>query len=122
MDFLKIEEHELLWFFEIEPEKVEADEYWFLTTSIYLVTRDDLSLSFAIHPHHRDIGIVLLKGDQKILDISATNIKTISAKKVDSKGKGWAGEILDIQVSDTQRITLQIKPEIFIQQETCDLS
>ena len=118
---LTIEEHELLWLFEVEPKKAHEHEYWFLTTSVYRVEKGDLTLSFSIHPHYKDIGIVLLKDDQKILDISATSVNAVTAKKVD-KGETLTGEILEIEVDDNQKILLQVKPEIAIHQEICATS
>ena len=54
----QIDELDLLWFFEVEPELLYDETPWFYNESIYKVTAGNKSIQFQFQPSYLDVRIV----------------------------------------------------------------
>jgi hypothetical protein len=105
---ISIEEWKLISFFEVEPNYSEFDEKWPYGDALFEIKRDDLKLSFAIHPCYKDIRIILKKDEIKFYELNAMNIFDIKYKKENSK------EFLEIFLNNILSLTIIVKPNIEI--------
>ncbi|HET6828242.1 MAG TPA: hypothetical protein VFH35_06165, partial [Ramlibacter sp.] len=71
MGYISAEELDLLVFFEKEPIRLDADVPWPYNEHVYEVSRGDMSLSFAVHPAHRDIRIILTREGVALYELNA---------------------------------------------------
>ena len=105
---LGICEWEALAFFGAEPVSRAYGTEWFDSDSVYEVASDDLKLSCAIHPIHRDVRLILSSGENVIFEWNAQGLDDICY--IEEKNR----TILKFISSDRDHTTLQVEPEITI--------
>ena len=106
MDIL-IEDWALLGVFESEPDRQGLDSLWFYDDSVYTITDDNLRLSFAIHPYHRDVRIVLFYKNNPIYESAYMGIASISV----------SADGLSIQVNSDEVVDITVRPKISIKHQ-----
>jgi len=104
------EDYELLGFFEVEPEQREPDESWLHTDSVYTVLKNELELSFCIHPMYRDVKLVLSHKGNPLYQLDTMGVNDVTV--VSSSDH----EYLDIHLEDEHRILVYLKPQIIVKQ------
>ena len=110
MRVISAEAFDLLSFFEVEPE-LSGDDPWPYVDALYRVVQGNLALTVAIHPAYRDIRVILKVGGQTVYELNAMGVRDVRYGKDEG-----AVEILDIDISENNAITLQINPRIEIKQ------
>lgn len=112
MRYISAEDWELLSFFEVEPQRSDPSIPWVYDDSVYLVEDGELALSFAIHPAYKDIQIILKYQGHNLYEFAAIGVKDIRVlKKKD-------GEMLEIILSEQQKLWIRLHPSIKIVQDS----
>lgn len=108
MEALKIEEWELLSFFEVEPQRYDTHEEWFVDQSVYVVKRGQITLRFAITPYCRDIYLSLKSDDGFTYDFESSGARAVEVLSEN------AVETLLIHLGTGAYLSLRLKPSIVL--------
>jgi len=103
-------EWELLSFFEVEPDLLFPGESWDCNDAAYRVVREDLSLSVAIAPFHRDVRIILEHGHRCVYELNAVGVVDVRYRQ------GQGAETLEVELTERDVIVLRVKPHITLEQ------
>ncbi|WP_444924728.1 hypothetical protein ACJJH9_06855 [Microbulbifer sp. DLAB2-AF] len=107
MKAISAEEYKLLGLFEREPERQGLDDLWLFDDSVYTATQENLKLTVAIHPYHKDVRIILWLGDREVYEYSAIDVQDIKVHK----------DSFRIDINPNQAININIRPSIGIKHE-----
>jgi hypothetical protein len=107
---LSIDEVDLLSFFEVEPTHLEAGMPWLYNDSIYEISDGQLRLSFGITPLSKDVSIAMKLGEAVVYELRACYVEDVRCRKEKDR------ESLEIVISRSESIWLNIKPTISIWQ------
>jgi hypothetical protein len=108
---ISAEEWQLVSFFEVEPTLEDPDVPWIYNTCVYRIERDGLKLTCMVAPSYRDARIEIRRGDAVLYEFSALGLSDIKYESRDRR------ESLLFEVSETQFVTLHVRPSIRISQE-----
>ena len=109
---LEIQEWELNALFGEHTSRVYGDD-WFDSDSVYEFTdTNEVHITFAIHPIHKDVRITLSSNEVTIYDWQSQDLKDIRFVEENEK------TIIELLISDRDRIAVRIKPTILIEHET----
>ena len=108
---VSVKEWELLSLFEAEPELREPGDPWDTNDALYTVTQDDLRLSFAIAPCHRDVRIILSHRGRRIYELNTMDVWDVRYRQEDGI------ETLEIVLTERDTLTLRVKPRIELEQD-----
>lgn len=114
MTYISAEELELLSFFEVEPDRLDADVPWPYNDFAYQVSRGEYSLSFAVQPAYRDVRIILKRGDTVLYELNAVGIDDL--KYHNDKNH----EVLEIVLNERDRLWLVLQPDITIRHQATE--
>ena len=116
-DDLQITEQDLICFFEsAHVSRVYGDD-WYDSDSVYEKKFDTgMTVTFALHPIHKDMRLCIFQGDKVIYDMQAVSVNDISyIKEKDT-------DCLKINLNATDWIEVKIKPELEIKQKSGSLT
>ena len=115
MDVISADEGELLEFFQVEPQRCDANVPWPYNGLRYEVRRGDFALSFAVAPAEKDVQVRLQVGSATIYELTATRVEDVRyhADKPHHQA-------LEIIVSTRERLWLRLKPSIGIIHEVAE--
>src|SRR5262245_15193068 len=104
MPSISIEEWQLLSFFAVEPELLDADLPWCYNDALYQVRRGDLTLSVAIAPAYGDVRLILKYMGDTLYELNARSVRDVRYCRV------HLAETLEIEVSEVEILVLRMKP------------
>jgi hypothetical protein len=104
MEKISAEDWEFLGLFEKEPERKGLDSIWFFDDSVYTVQHGNLRFTFAIHPYHKDVRLMLWELDNVIYDQEIMGVDDVLV----------SGDTLNIRVSKNESILVTVRPKIHI--------
>lgn len=107
MKEISAEEYELIGLFGREPERQGLDDLWLFDDSVYIVTQENLKLTVAIHPYHKDVRITLWLNNRNVYEYSAMDVQDIKVHE----------DSLRIDINPNQAININIRPSIGINHE-----
>jgi|JI9StandDraft_1071089.scaffolds.fasta_scaffold31211_2 hypothetical protein len=110
MKTITAQEWELLWFFEVEPELLDAGVPWIYNDALYRVTRNSCTLTFAVQPAYRDVRLILSVDGQTGYELSAMGVDDVVYRKE------GCNETLEVQLAPHNSLLLSMKPHIRIHQ------
>lgn len=106
MPDVTIEEWQLLSFFEVEPQLLDADVPWLYNTATYEVEQGPFSLKFSVAPGNYDVRIVLRHDGHLLYELNAILVKDIRYKADVNP------EQLEILINDHETLGFRLKPHI----------
>ena len=107
-----IHEWELIALFGEHTSREYGDD-WFDSDSVYEFTDTNKThITFAIHPIHKDVRITLSSNEVTIYDWQSQALKDI--RFIEEKERS----IIELLISERDRITVRLKPTILIEHET----
>jgi hypothetical protein len=106
MSNISAEEWQFLSFFEVEPELSGGAIPWGYNDALYKVRQGDFVFSFAISPAFGDVRLILTYRDMKTYELNVCGAKDIRYR---NEGKF---ETLEIEISDSESLTIRLKPHI----------
>jgi len=109
----RLEEWQLLSFFEVEPERFDAHEDWFVNDLAYVVQRGRVSLRFEIAPYCRDLRISLKSEDGFSYDFKALGVRDVRLVSENHV------ETLVIDLGDSSSLLLTMRPAISLIHRSC---
>ena len=110
---LGVDEFDLIAFFGSNHVSRQFGTEWYDSDSCYEVTTDSgLSLTFAIHPIHRDVRLRLVHHGVEIFDWQATDLDDICCIGKNDQSK------LKLIEGPYDFVIVQVDPEIRITRET----
>lgn len=107
MNEISAKDWELLGLFEREPDRQGLDPVWLFDDSLYRAGDGCVELTCAIHPYHKDVRIILWESGAEIYEYSAMGVDDIAV----------SANVLNIYVSETDAISITIRPKIRIKHE-----
>jgi len=111
MDYVSVEELELLGFFGVEPKRLDADVAWPYSEFLYEVNQREMSLSFVLAPAYKDVRIVWKAGSVALYELNAVGVEDV--KYHNDSGR----ETLEVIISQQDKLWLCIFPNIQINHE-----
>jgi len=114
MKFISAEQWQLLSFFEAEPELLDPAEHWCFNDAVYKTSDGTVTLSFAVAPAYRDIRIILSQNGQTLYELNAMGVHDVAYVRE------FGVEQLAVQISDSDRLLLSVKPRIVISHKVED--
>lgn len=108
-----VTELDLLTFFEVQPTLLDPATPWLYNDALYRVEREGVELSFAFAPAYLDVRIILQQSGATVYELNATGVQDVRYH-VDG-----GRELLEVVVSDRDRLLLRLKPAVSIHQ-TCN--
>ncbi|MBL9123426.1 MAG: hypothetical protein JNG90_07315 [Planctomycetaceae bacterium] len=109
-DGISAQDWELLGFFECEPVLLEPNETWWGNTATYEYRSGNQRVVFSVSPAYRDFTFELHVDGRLVFIVSALSVLDIRISRFAD------GEAVEILYSDSQRMTLQLRPEIQVRQ------
>jgi hypothetical protein len=106
MNAITVSELEMLTFFEGQPTLRDQDVPWPYNEFLYKVSREDLSLSFALAPAYRSVNIILTQGEITLYEMSATGVEDVRYHS--DKGR----EVIEVAICEKDKLWLRVKPSI----------
>ena len=106
MPYITAEEWQLLSFFEVHPELRDCDVPWCYNDALYTVQQGEFKLSFAISPSYRDVRLILMHRGTRLYELNAMGVKDVRYRNENKV------EELQIEISDLESLSLQLKPHI----------
>ncbi len=110
MNYISVEELELLSFFEVEPVLADKDIPWPYNDFSYRVEIGQYKVSFSIAPSYTDLSFSVSYGDMDIYSFTALSVKDVRYHKDADL------ETLEIVISDRDSIWLRLRPNLLITQ------
>jgi len=111
MGCVSVEEVELLSFFAVEPQKADCNVPWPYNDYTYRVSLSDYRVEFGIHPAYKDVSLSVTRDGAELYRISALSVHDVCYHNHPNH------EVLEIVVSERDRIWLRIRPTVLITQE-----
>lgn len=111
MSYVSVEEVELLSFFAVEPKRADAGVPWPYNDFTYRVSLPDCIVEFGIHPAYKDVSLSLMRDGSELYKFSALSVHDVRYHNDPNR------EVLEIVVSEQDRIWLRIRPTVLIAQE-----
>ena len=117
IEMLSINEWEALAFFGNEPISREYGSDWYDSDSCYEVKCDkNLTLTFAIHPIHKDVRLCLFLDGVKIYDWQAVGVKDICYIEEERR------TLIKVEINNTDYLELLVSPQLEIKASTGTLN
>ena len=111
MNYISAEEHELLSFFEVEPERASPDTPWPYNDFSYHVSLDAYDITFEIYPAYKDLSLTIRHNGIELYSFVALSVKDVRYLQ-DPRI-----ETLEILISDHESIWLRLRPTVLITQK-----
>jgi len=111
MNYVSVEELELLTFFGVEPKRLDANVPWPYNDFLYEVDQGEMSLSFALAPAYRDVRIVWKSGSVALYELNAVGVEDV--RYHNDSGR----ETIEVVISQRDKLWLRILPKIQIGHE-----
>ncbi len=108
MSIITAQEWEVLYFFEVEPERLDPEIAWPYNDFVYLVSQGDLSLSCAIAPAYKDVRLILARNDVRLYELNAVGVKDVHIKTDNGQ------ERMEIELNERETLVLKLRPQIEI--------
>jgi hypothetical protein len=103
-------EWELLACLGVEPQLSEAEVPWSYNDAVYEVEVDGLSISFAVQPWHRDVRIIVRRGDRRFYELNAVGVADV--RVLNEPGR----DIVEVRLSEREWLRVQVQPSFEITQ------
>ena len=103
-------EHELLSFFGVPPNSLDADVPWVYNASTYEAVDSATHVSFTISPSYKDVRILLTHRGTLLYELDAIDVDDVRYHC--DKGR----ECLEVVVTKRNSIWLSLNPHIVIRQ------
>jgi hypothetical protein len=111
MNYVSVEELELLSFFEVEPVRADPDVPWPYNDFTYQLVLGNYSISFGIAPAYKDLSLSVAHNGTALYAFVGLSVKDVRYHK-DSDI-----ETLEIVVSDRDTMWFRLRPNLFITQD-----
>jgi hypothetical protein len=111
MNYISAEEHELLSFFEVEPERASPDIPWPYNDFSYRVSLGAYDITFGIYPAYKDLSLTIRHNGMELYSFVALSVKDVRYLQ-DPRI-----ETLEILISDRESIWLRLRPTVLITQK-----
>ena len=83
---------------------LEPAEPWFLNDAACCVEAEGLSVSFAVHPFHRDVRIVVSRSGHRLFEFNLTGVADV--KVIDEPGV----DAVEVTITKDSWLRLQLQP------------
>jgi len=110
MDGITATELELLACFGVEPRLLDPGVPWCYNDAAYAVEVDGLSVSFAIQPAYRDVRLIVLRGEQRLFELSAVGVADV--RVIDERGV----DAVEVRLSPESWVRVQLRPAFEVTQ------
>jgi hypothetical protein len=101
---ISAEEWQLLSFFEVEPERLDADVGWPYNDFTYRRTLGEMTITFSVGPAYKDFTLIVERGGAKEIELTALSVWDIRYQK--EHGAEW----LEILLTPSDRLELRLRP------------
>ena len=110
MDYITVEEFELLSFFETMPKQADPGIAWPYNDYTYNVEIGVFSINFGIAPAYKDLSFSIFHAGSEVYKFCALSVKDVLYHKQSDR------EVLEIVISDRDSIWLQLRPALSVSQ------
>lgn len=111
MDYITVEEFELLSFFETMPKQADPGIAWPYNDYTFTAVLGVFSITFGIAPVYKDLSFSIFHAGSEIYKFCALSVKDVLYHKQPDR------EVLEIVISDRDIIWLQLRPVVSVSQD-----
>lgn len=101
---ISAEEWQLLSFFEVEPEKLDAEVAWPYNDFTFRRALGEVTITFSVAPAYKDFTLIVERSGTKEIELTALSVWDIRYQK--EHGAEW----LEILLTANDRLELRLRP------------
>ena len=104
-------ELELLQFFEVKPSTNDPDSPWDYNDWLYQVSVQGIHLTFSIAPAYKDVRLMIYLENRVLYELISIGVEDVVFHESPDR------EVLEIRLTERNRLFLQLRPQIEITQQ-----